>query len=76
LWSGGPTRAHLSSLVEHGDRALTGWLRAGRLRGASIAIPGDDGGAAAVVAAVSGPGDLLAAELAAAHERSRPRRRS
>lgn len=76
LWSGGPTRAHLMSLVELGDRALTGLLRARRPRGGSIAIPGDDGGAAAVVAAVSGPGDLLAAEVAAAYERSRPRRGS
>jgi hypothetical protein len=64
------------SLVELGDRALTGLLRGGRPRGGSIAVPGDDGGAAAVVAAVSGPGDLLAAEVAAAYERSRPRRRS
>jgi hypothetical protein len=76
LWSGGPTRAQLLSLVELGDRALTGLLRGGRPRGGSIAVPGDDGGAAAVVAAVSGPGDLLAAEVAAAYERSRPRRRS
>ena len=36
-------------------------------------LPGDEGGAAAVVATVSGPGDLLVAEMAAAHARSRRR---
>jgi hypothetical protein len=76
LWSGGPTRSHLVSLVELGDRTLAGRLRRGRVRGEITAIPGDDGGAAAVVAAVAGPGDLLVAEVAAAHERSWPRRRS
>ena len=39
---------------------------------AADAIAGDDGGAAAVVSSVSGPGDLLTAELAAAYERAVP----
>jgi hypothetical protein len=67
LWSGGPSRSNLCSLVALGDRALTGLLRAKR-----VAIPDDDGGAAAVVKAVSGPGELLVAEVAAAYERAQP----
>jgi len=64
LWSGGPSRANLTCLAALGDRALTTLLRGKQ----TVTIPGDDGGAAAVAAAVSGPGDLLAAELAAAYE--------
>lgn len=74
LWSGGPSRANLLCLAELSDRTLTGLLSAvpSRARGRrGAAIPGDDGGAAAVVACVSGPGDLLVAEIAAAHERVR-----
>jgi len=67
LWSGGPSRSNLCSLVALGDRALAGLLRAKR-----VAIPDDDGGAAAVVKAVSGPGELLVAEVAAAYERAQP----
>jgi hypothetical protein len=70
LWGGGPTVAHLQRLVDLGDRRLTSQLEevsAGRIE----QIPGaDDGGSTAVMAAVSGPGDLLAAELAAAYERA------
>jgi hypothetical protein len=46
------------------------------LRGGSTVaaegLAGDDSGAAAVVDSVAGPGDLLAAELAAAFERAVP----
>jgi hypothetical protein len=67
LWSGGPTRANLACLAALGDRALATLLRGKQ----TIVVPGDDGRAAAVAAAVSGPGDLLAAELTAAYERAR-----
>lgn len=69
LWSRGPTPSHLRLLTELGDWALAGLVRRGSAR--PVTIAGDHGGAAAVLAAVAGPGDLLAAELAAAHERSR-----
>lgn len=71
LWSGGPAVSDLTRIVELGDRALTAMLRGGEPVAAD-AIGGDDGGAAAVVNSVSGPGDLLAAELAAAYERFVP----
>lgn len=61
LWSGGPSRTQLSHLAALGDRALIAVLRG------KEPVPNDDGG---VVTAVSGPGDLLVAELAAAHHRS------
>lgn len=73
LWSGGPSRSNLECLAELGDRALTAMLRKAATSGRVTAIPGDDGGAAAVAASVSGPGSLVAAELAAAFERSRRR---
>jgi hypothetical protein len=62
LWSGGPSRSHLSALAALGNRVLTAVLR-GR-----EPVPDDDG----VATAVSGPGDLLVAELATAYERARP----
>lgn len=66
LWSGGPSRGHLVGLSEWGNGAL-----ADRLRGGNPDVPPPPG-AEQVVAAVSGPGDLLAAEIAAAYDRSRP----
>ena len=60
LWAGGPSRSDLSFLAGSGDRELTGWLR-----GPSTPPPRRRG-AAAVVASVCGPGDLLVAEVAAA----------
>ena len=71
LWSGGPSVSHLTRIAELGDRGLAAILRGGE-RVAAGAIAGDDGGAAAVVDSVAGPGDLLAAELAAAYERAVP----
>ena len=70
LWAGGPAPAHLWRIAELGDRKLASLLRTGARRGAPI--DGDDGGAAAVVDHVGGPGDLLAAELAAAYDRAFP----
>ncbi|MGH3613972.1 MAG: hypothetical protein ACRDRK_15555 [Pseudonocardia sp.] len=64
LWCGGPSRTHLLGLVELGDRTLTDQLRAGD------AGESPDGGG--IVRAVFGPGDLLAAEVAAAYDRARP----
>lgn len=70
LWTAGPTPTHLLRLVALGDPPLVGLLD-GVPNERATAIPGDrDRGAAAVVRAVSGPGDLLAAELAAAYDRA------
>jgi hypothetical protein len=72
LWSGGPSVANLMRIAELGDRPLAAVLRGGTPV-ATNAIAGDsDGGAAAVLDSVAGPGDLLAAELAAALERAVP----
>ena len=68
LWAGGPTLSHLRRIAELGDRRLATLLQSGAMV-SSTTIPGDDGGAASVVNSVSGPGDLLVAELAAAYER-------
>jgi hypothetical protein len=70
LWAGGPALSHLWRLAGLGDRKLASLLRAGGRRATSV--DGDDGGAAAVVDSVGGPGDLLAAELAAAYDRALP----
>lgn len=67
LWSGGPSRSDLCGLAALGNRTLSAVLRGKQ----AVTVPGDDGGAAAVIAAVSGPGDLLVAEVAAAYERGR-----
>ncbi|MDT0349534.1 hypothetical protein [Pseudonocardia charpentierae] len=71
LWSCGPSVSHLKRIAELGDRPLAAVLRGGKPVAAG-AIAGDDGGAAEVVNSVAGPGDLLAAELAAAYERAVP----
>jgi hypothetical protein len=68
LWAGGPSLAHLSRIAELGDRKLAVLLRSAGLV-APAEIAGDDGAAAAVVNCVAGPGDLLAAEMAAAYDR-------
>jgi hypothetical protein len=70
LWTGGPALSHLGRIAELGDRKLASLLRAGARRAAPI--DGDDGAAAAVIDSVGGPGDLLAAELAAAYDRAIP----
>jgi hypothetical protein len=57
LWSCGPSNSRVARLVELDDRTLGARLRSGR----------------GVVAAASGPGDLLAAEVAAAYDRSSER---
>ena len=67
LWTGGPKAAHLRRIAELGDRGLAALLRADGGRTTSI-----DAAAAAVVDSVGGPGDLLAAELAAAYDRAVP----
>ena len=70
LWAGGPALSHLGRIAELSDRKLASLLRAGARR--SAPIDGDDGAAAAVIDSVRGPGDLLAAELAAAYDRAVP----
>ena len=59
-----PSPAQLRRLADLGDRQVSKALRADR------ALPFENGDLAALLAAVSGPGDLLAAELAAAHARA------
>lgn len=69
LWAGGPALSHLCQLAELGDRKLAALLR-GRGPASPTSVSGDDdGGAAAVVNSVAGPGDLLTAEMAAAYDR-------
>lgn len=67
LWAGGPRLAHLRRIAELGDRRLAAVLRSGARRATSV-----DAATAAVVDTVGGPGDLLAAELAAAYDRAVP----
>lgn len=63
LWAGGPSAAALRRLADRGDQVV-----------AALAVPGRrtrlPGGIATVAEMISGPGDLLVAEIAAAHERS------
>jgi hypothetical protein len=62
LWAGGPSALALHRLAARGDRVV-----------AALAVPGrrlrHPRGVASVAAMVSGPGDLLVAEIAAAYER-------
>ena len=67
----GAVAAHLSRIADLGDRKLAVLLRSAGLV-APAEIAGDDGAAAAVVNCVAGPGDLLAAEMAAAYDRVTP----
>lgn len=69
LWSGGPALSELTRLVEAGDRTLTSRVREASMPTGS---PTHDGDSVDVVETVSGPGDLLTAEVAAAYDRSRP----
>jgi hypothetical protein len=68
LWSGGPSVAQLGQITELGDRPLAAVLRGGR----PVASGAIGDAAATVVDSVAGPGDLLAAELAAAYDRAVP----
>jgi hypothetical protein len=65
LWGGGPSLAALQRLADLDDRALAVLLATGDGVGTSV-----DDSIAAIAAMVRGPGELLAAELAAAHRRS------
>jgi hypothetical protein len=69
LWSGGPTVSHLARMCELGDRPLTAMLRGEATAAAALA---GDADVLEVIDSVAGPGDLLAAELAAAYERAVP----
>jgi hypothetical protein len=75
LWSGGPSPSHLQRLADLENDALAAILggpaSGDAAIGDAVAITSEDG-AAALVAMVAGPGDLLAAELAAAHARYVP----
>lgn len=63
LWARGPSRSQLVALADLGDAELIGLLR----RRARHAGPQPEG----VLGYVMGPGELLAAEVAAAYERTR-----
>ncbi len=65
LWRRGPSASVLEALATAGDAALTAAIR----RGDALSGP-----AAPFLAATSGPGDLLAAELAAAYDAALDRR--
>jgi hypothetical protein len=72
LWAGGPSRSDLRRLAALDDPALAAMLQPGAPAGSGPIIEDNAAGATTILPMVSGPGELLAAELAAAYERSLP----